>query len=407
MSKLLMAVPRLRFPEFQDDWHTDRVDYFVKRYSKPVDVESTASYREIGVRSHGRGIFHKPEITGVELGNKRVFWVHPRAFVVNIVFGWEQAVALTSRNEDGFIASHRFPMFVPKSDKIDLDFMLLFFLRKRGKHLLELASPGGAGRNKTLGQNSFAELKITVPKLREQRKIAAFLGTVDEKLAALRRQRELLAEYKRGVMQRLFSQQIRFTQDDGTPFPDWERKKLRQLASFRKGKGISKQDIVENGQHPCIRYGELYTDYSEVIDRIQSYTNADPAGMVLSKANDVIIPASGEDRLDMAHASCIQAPNVILGGDLNIIRGKFNGIFLAYYLNVAKRFDIARVAQGNSVVHLYSNQLAELIIDLPCSKEQRRISSFLTTIDKKIVALEHQIEQVSTFKKGLLQQMFV
>ena len=216
-----------------------------------------------------------------------------------------------------------------------------------------------------------------------------------------------LAEYKRGVMQQIFSQQIRFVGEGERPFADWQSKKLGEVASFRKGKGIAKQDVVENGMVPCIRYGELYTDYQEVITQIKSFTNVDLAGMVLSKVNDVIIPASGEDRLDMAHASCVQIPGVILGGDLNIISGAFNGIFLAYYMNSAKRYDIAQVAQGNSVVHLYSSQLAALDIDLPSIDEQQKIANFLTAIDTKIAAVDQQIKQMETFKKGLLQQMFV
>lgn len=234
-------VPELRFPEFQSDWNEDRVDSFVKRVSNPVEVELDTTYREIGVRSHGRGIFHKPIVTGSDLGNKRVFWVHSNAFVVNIVFGWEQAVALTTQEEDGFIASHRFPMFVPKKNKIDLQFMLLFFLRKRGKHLLELASPGGAGRNKTLGQGEFAKLKIVVPSIEEQRKIAEFLTTVSTKIGTLHRKRTLLTDYKRGVMQKLFTQEIRFVGDGERPFPDWEVKRLGELGNFKNGLNASKE----------------------------------------------------------------------------------------------------------------------------------------------------------------------
>lgn len=186
------------------DWEEGRIDSFVERVSKPVSVDLEKSYRQIGVRSHGKGIFHKPPVTGRELGNKRVFWVHPRAFVVNIVFGWEQAVAVTSDAEDGFIASHRFPMFVPRENKIDLDFILLFFLRKYGKHLLGLASPGGAGSNKTLGQNNFAELKVTIPCIDEQRKIANFAKAIDNKITAVDQQIEQMETFKKGLLQQMF-----------------------------------------------------------------------------------------------------------------------------------------------------------------------------------------------------------
>ena len=218
-----VIVPELRFSSFKDEWEESTIGNFVERYSEAVNVEPDSTYREIGVRSHGKGVFHKPLIKGSVLGNKRVFWVHPYAFVVNIVFGWEQAVALTSKSEKGFIASHRFPMFVPRDGKLDLKFLLSFFLRKRGKYLLGLASPGGAGRNKTLGQNEFDNLNVVFPEIEEQQKIAAFLGSVDDKLNKLHRKRELLEIWKRGLMQKIFSQQLRFTQENGMAFPDWER----------------------------------------------------------------------------------------------------------------------------------------------------------------------------------------
>ena len=109
------------------------------------------------------------------MGNKSVFWIQPDCFVVNIVFAWEHAIAKTTQAEVGMIASHRFPMYKPKKGVLDLDFLLYYFKTARGKHLLGLASPGGAGRNKTLGQGEFAKLKIPVPSLAEQKRIVEVL----------------------------------------------------------------------------------------------------------------------------------------------------------------------------------------------------------------------------------------
>ncbi|RZQ53747.1 hypothetical protein C1E23_07730 [Pseudoalteromonas phenolica] len=186
------------------NWTTERIDYFIERYNNPVDVDPNESYRQIGIRSHGKGVFHKESIQGHELGDKRVFWVHPDAFVVNIVFAWEHAVAKTSKDEKGFIASHRFPMFLPKDSRVDLRFFTLFFLSKRGKYLLELASPGGAGRNKTLGQSNFAELKVTFPCLEEQKRIADFNDSLEEKLETVKKQIELTKTFKKGLLQQMF-----------------------------------------------------------------------------------------------------------------------------------------------------------------------------------------------------------
>ncbi len=198
----------LRFK--QDDgigfpnWEEDRIDSFIQRVSNAVEVDPNTIYREIGIRSHGKGVFHKKPIVGKELGNKRVFWVEHNAFVLNIVFGWEQAVALTTVQEEGFIASHRFPMFTPRNNRVDLRFLLIYFLRKKGKYLLGVASPGGAGRNKTLGQNEFARLKVRFPKLEEQKKIADFLSTIDNKIDAISNQIQKTETFKKGLLQQMF-----------------------------------------------------------------------------------------------------------------------------------------------------------------------------------------------------------
>lgn len=139
---------------------------------------------------------------------------------------------------------------------------------------------------------------------------------------------------------------------------EWERKKLGEVATFSKGKGISKADIIEDGRTECIRYGELYTHYGETIKEIKSKTNIELKDLVLSEANDVIIPASGETQIDIATASCVLKKGIALGGDLNIIKTKNEGVFLSYYLNSRKKYEIANLAQGISVVHLYSSVLA-------------------------------------------------
>jgi type I restriction enzyme, S subunit len=182
---------------------------------------------------------------------------------------------------------------------------------------------------------------------------------------------------------------------------------LGKIAAFSKGKGISKSDITENGEFECIRYGELYTYYDEVIDTIKSRTNSKFENLVFSEANDVIIPASGETQIDIAKASCVIKTGVALGSDLNIIKTKNNGIFLSYYLNNKKKKDIANLAQGISVVHLYSSQLALLNIDLPCIEEQTKIANFLMVIDEKINHCQSERVNTEVWKKGLLQQMFI
>ena len=124
------------------------------------------------------------------------------------------------------------------------------------------------------------------------------------------------------------------------------RRDVGEIAESLKGKGISKSDISENGALPCIRYGELYTRYNETIKTVVSHTNVSSEDLVLSQANDVIIPSSGETREDIATASCVIESGIALGGDLNIIRSKTNGVFLSYYLNMPKRKTYQTCSRG-------------------------------------------------------------
>jgi type I restriction enzyme S subunit len=187
---------------------------------------------------------------------------------------------------------------------------------------------------------------------------------------------------------------------------NWKITTLGAEASFQKGRGISKADVDPAGNRLCIRYGELYTRYGEVIREVFSKTNSPEDGLFLSCKNDVIIPASGETKEDIATASCVLLDDVALGSDLNVIRTQNNGVFLSYFLNGPKRRDIAKVAQGDTVVHLYANQLEQLSIALPERYEQRKIADCLMSLDEIIVTQRWKVDALKTYKRGLMQQLF-
>lgn len=194
-------------------------------------------------------------------------------------------------------------------------------------------------------------------------------------------------------------------------FPEYSGQSLRmttieEVATIRKGKGISKSDIEPKGRTECIRYGELYTDYHEVISKIISKTNLDPNTLIFSEGNEVIIPASGESAFDIATASCVLKKGVALGGDLNIIKTDHNGVYLAFYLNNKRKKEIASLAQGISVVHLYGHQLNTLQLNLPSIPEQQKIAGFLTAVDQRIELLQAKKEKLEAYKKGVMQQIF-
>ena len=187
---------------------------------------------------------------------------------------------------------------------------------------------------------------------------------------------------------------------------EWKEEKLDKLGVFFKGNGISKADLSQQGK-PCILYGELYTKYSEVIDKVYSKTNLNIKNPTLSKVNDVLIPSSGETAIDIATASCVQQNDILLGGDLNVFRpNKANGIFISYQLNNAQRREIAKIAQGASVVHVYNEQLKKVKVKLPSVQEQEKIANFLTKVDKIIEKQEEKVKNLENYKKGMMQKIF-
>lgn len=186
----------------------------------------------------------------------------------------------------------------------------------------------------------------------------------------------------------------------------WEPVILGDVATFSKGKGISKAEISQTGKTPCVRYGELYTDYGAIIDKPVSYTDIPVSELYISEGNEVIVPASGEDPKDIATAAVVLRKGVALGGDLNIIRSKQDGLFLASYLSGKKRMTLASMAQGYSVVHLYPTQLQSLELSLPSLPEQRKISAFLSSLDRKIGQLVEKKALLEKYKNGCMQELF-
>ena len=284
-------------------------------------------------------------------------------------------------------------------------FLAYYLNSNKKKQIAQLAQGNSVVH---LYNKNLSSLSLNIPSEQEQQKIASFLQQVDQKIDLLSQKITALETYKKGLMQKLFSQEIRFKQDDGSDFSDWEEKQLGKIFLDRKGKGISKSKITNDGIHDCILYGELYTRYNEVITEVHSKTNTNEG--IPSKIGDLLIPSSTTTTgIDLANVTALNKPEVRLGGDIIILRSKkaINNIFYSYYLSNYKKKAIASRAQGITIVHLYFSGIKDLFIHYPCLEEQTKLANFLIAIDDKINQTQQQLQQTRTFKKGLLQQIFV
>ena len=188
---------------------------------------------------------------------------------------------------------------------------------------------------------------------------------------------------------------------------DWEQRKLEDLASFSKGSGYSKSDLQASGT-PIVLYGRLYTKYETVIKDIDTFVDA-LADSVYSQGGEVIVPASGETAEDISIASVVEKPGIVLGGDLNIIHptDDLDSTFLAISISHGNPHkEMAKRAQGKSVVHLHNNDLAQIKLWYPSVTEQRKISQYFSGLDTLITLHQRKLEKLQNLKKAMLEKMF-
>ena len=187
----------------------------------------------------------------------------------------------------------------------------------------------------------------------------------------------------------------------------WEQRKLGELCSFSKGYGYSKNNLRDQGT-PIILYGRLYTNYETQIHSVDTFV--DPLeNSVYTEGGEVIVPASGETAEDISIASVVEKPGIILGGDLNIITPSavVNPVFLALELSYGKpHFDLAKRAQGKSVVHIHNEDIANVFFDRPCIAEQRQIGAFFDRLDSLITLHQRKYDKLCVLKKSMLDKMF-
>ena len=188
---------------------------------------------------------------------------------------------------------------------------------------------------------------------------------------------------------------------------DWEQRKLGDMVSFSKGSGYSKGDLKEDGT-PIILYGRLYTKYETIISEVDTFVD-EKKGSVYSKGGEVIVPASGETAEDISIASVVEKSGVLLGGDLNIITPPtdMDSAFLAISISNGKPHnDMAKMAQGKSVVHLHNSDLEKIDLPYPSYDEQRRISGFFSDLDNLITLHQRKCDETKQLKRYMLQKMF-
>lgn len=382
------------------DWDVHMLGECLSRVERPVEVKPNELYTQIGIRSHGKGIFYKEPVTGAALGNKSVFWIEPDCFIVNIVFAWEQAIGKTTQSEVGMIGSHRFPMYRPVNDRVDIDYLISYFLTKRGTDILEAASPGGAGRNKTLGQERFLKSKIVLPPIEEQQKIAAILTTQDRVIELKEKRLAEKQRQKKYLMQQLLTGKKRLPGFSG----EWKNIKLCEVLSERKEKNVE-----QNLRICSVAVQKGVVDQVEHLGR--SYAANDTSNYSVAHYGDIIYTKSptGDFLYGIVKQNLLQetvAVSPLYGVFTPLTFGL--GYFLHTYFQsaiCARNYLLPIVQKGaKNTINITNDTFISSKLYLPLDvEEQKAIADTFIAADREIDLLRQDIEQEKQKKKALMQ----
>ena len=265
------------------------------------------------------------------------------------------------------------------------------------------------GTQRNLNAEKVKNWAIMVPPEKEQHLISNFFARLDALITAHQYQYDRLLQTKKAMLLKMFPRpgktipEIRFSGFT----KEWAERKLGEMVQFSKGSGYSKSDLKGSGT-PIILYGRLYTKYETVIASVDTFADERP-GSVFSRGGEVIVPASGETAEDISVASVVERAGVLLGGDLNVITPPRNmdSAFLAISISNGKpHADMAKMAQGKSVVHLHNADLAKIDLVYPDYDEQVQISAFFRRLDDTIALHKNRLTVLGSLKKAMLQKMF-
>ena len=407
------AKPQLRFAGFDDTWEqrkfADVVQIERGGSPRPIDDYITDSQNglnwvKIGdAPAQGHYITKTAEKIRPE-GLSKTREVHPGDLILSnsMSFGKPYIMGIDGCIHDGWL------LIRDTNSTFDLTF--LCHLLGTPQMLDQYRSLAAGSTVNNLNKELVGNTVVTIPTIDEQRVLGQYLERLDNLITLHQRKYDKLTNVKKSMLEKMFPKngsnvpEIRFK-----GFSDaWEQRKALDIADYSKGNGYSKSDLTEIGT-PIILYGRLYTKYQFAIDEVDTFATPKD-GSVYSQGNEVIIPASGETAEDIARASAVEKSGILLGGDLNILRpfNFVNPLFLALTIsNGQPQKELAKKAQGKSVVHIHNSDIQEVSVSFPTRAEQDRIVAVFRNLDNLITLHQRELEKLKNLKKACLEKMFV
>ncbi len=404
-------VPKLRFNEFSDKWRTYLINEVCKINPRSENLPDSFIYIDLESVTDGV-LLSKNRVFKVDAPSRAQRLLKKNDILYQTVRPYQKNNLFFDKNDLDYVSSTGYAQIrtneVPK-------FIFQYLLTNR--FVNKILSKCTGTSYPSINSSDLGTTEINLPQVPEQQKIASFLSSVDKKIDQLQQKKSLLEQYKKGVMQQLFSQQLRFKNDDGNDYPDWEEKKLGDISNYVKGYAFKSVDYINEGV-PIVRVSDLLSNKIKS-DNEKVYLSPDKAKQYdkykLIKGNIIITTVGSKpEMVESAVGRGIYISNDDEGLlNQNMLKleksQKINNAFLINLIN-SKRYQayMKSIARGNAnQANITVVDLLKFKIQVPVIEEQTKIANFLSAIDTKIESVNIQIETTQQFKKGLLQQMFV
>ena len=387
--------PDIRFTGFTDDWEQRKLGELLEKYEDPVETPHDG-YERLGIRSHAKGTFHSFVESGEELNSARMHRVAANKFILNITFAWEHAVAITDKNDEGKLVSHRFPQF--SFDKcLKSNFFKYLILDEKFRKHLELSSPGGAGRNRVLKISDMLEYKIYLPSIDEQTEIGQYFSHLDNLITLHQRECNQLKELKKTMLKKMFPR-------DGSNIPevrfagftdDWEQRKLGDVTQIIMGQSPDGSTYSETPKDYILVQGNSDIKDGWVEPRLwttQMTKKADVGDLIMS----VRAPAGSMGKT---------AYNVVIGRGVAAIKGN-EFIFQSLIKKDIEGF-WKKITTGSTFESLNSNDIKNSNLLVPVNEEQIKIGQYFSQLDNLITLHQRELEILKNLKKTCLKRMFI
>jgi type I restriction enzyme S subunit len=374
-------IPQLRFPEFTGEWEKKKLGEVAEINPSNKTLPQTFIYIDLESVANGE-LLKENEIIKDEAPSRAQRILKENDVLFQMVRPY-QMNNLFFNKKGNYVASTGYAQIRTLQNSIYV-FQYLHFQKFVDKVIERCTGTSYPAINST----DLSNIEISLPTLPEQTKIANFLIAVDEKIQALKKKQSLLEQYKKGVMQKLFSQELRFTDENGNEFSEWEKKKLGEVAKKITTGKLDANAMVEDGEY------RFYTCAKDFY-RIDKYAFDTEALLVSGNGANV-----GYIHYYKGKFNAYQRTYILDGFKDNII-------YIKYYLDKFLYERINTEKKEGNTPYIVLATLSEMEIQIPCIKEQTKIANFLSSIDEKINQTNAQITQMETWKKGLLQKMFI